>query len=114
MSDMEIRLDAEADSFLQDLPYVLLNEGYKSSLEAALDYVDDILEQVRQLPFMPHYQLSPMPKRHYAIYGEDLRYAFFKRKSAPQTTWYIFFQVKENRYLVKHIANNWLEGQFIR
>lgn len=114
MSDIEIRLGVEADSFLQDLPYVLLNEGYKSSLEAALDYVDEILEQVRRLPFMPHYQLSPMATRHYAIYGEDLRYAFFKRKSAPQTTWYIFFQVKENRYLVKHIANNWLEGQFIR
>ena len=114
MNDIEVRLDIEADSFLQDLPYVLLNEGFKSSIETALNYVDEILEQIRQLPSMPHYPLPLLAQRHYAIYGENLRYTFFRRKSAPQTTWYIFFQVKDGKYLVKHIANNWQEGQYIR
>ena len=73
MNDIEVRLDIEADSFLQDLPYVLLNEGFKSSIETALNYVDEILEQIRQLPSMPHYPLSLLAQRHYAIYGENLR-----------------------------------------
>ena len=46
--------------------------------------------------------------------GENLWYAFFNRKSSPRTTWYVFFEKCDNRILVKHISNNWLEGQYIR
>lgn len=50
---------------------------------------------------------------HFERYGMNLQYSFFKRKGS-KTTWYIFFEQRNNIILVKHISNNWIEGQYLR
>ncbi len=114
MQHFEIHILPEAKSFLQDLPFVLIQEGYNSTYEVAEKIVDDILDFILQLPSVPHYKIPDSVAYHFSRYGNNLQYTFFKRKSSRKTTWYIFFTVKGNKILVKHISNNWTEGQYIR
>lgn len=114
MPTIEIRVLPEVEDFLYCLSDVLVIDEYKPSYESAEKIVDDIIDFISQLPSVPHYKVSPSVEYHFAKYGDNLQYAFFKRKSSPKTTWYIFFVEFKNRILVKHITNNWIEGQYIR
>ena len=114
MADIQVRVLPEAEEFLDSLPDVLFREGYKMNLEYAEKYVDDILSFISDLPHIQHYTLLPEFAYHFARYGTNLHYAFFKRNSSSKTTWYVFFECKGDFILVKHITNNWLEGHYIR
>ena len=114
MRTFEIRILPEARSFLHTLPQTLVDEGYLSTYEAAAKIVDDIVDFISQLPNVPHYKVADSLAYHFAYLGENIEYAFFKRKRARKTAWYVFFEQKGNRILVKHITNNWIEGQYIR
>lgn len=113
MTDAEVRILPEVEDFLDTLPYVLLQDGYKANLEYAEKYVDDILDFISTLPYIPHHTVSPEFAYHFLRYGHNLQYAFFRRKKS-KTTWYVFFERKGNLLLVKHITNNWQEGHYIR
>ena len=109
-----IRIHPEADDFLSELPFILCQEGYKSTYEAAYALVGEIIDFIQDLNNAPSY---PVPKQfayHFKQYGDNLNYAFFKRKSSRTTTWYVFFLQTETQILVTHISNNWIEGQYIR
>lgn len=110
---MQVKILPEAEEFLESLPDILFRDGYKITLEYAENYVDEILNFISNLPNIQHYTLLPEFSYHFLRYGENLHYAFFKRKSS-KTTWYVIFERKDNLILVKHITNNWLEGHYIR
>ena len=114
MENVQIRILPEADDFLTSLADVLVREGYKPNFVRAAQVTDDILNFITHLAKVPHYRLAPYTAYHFSKYGADLWYAFFKRKSSPRTTWYIFFEKQDNCILVKHISNNWIDGQYIR
>ena len=109
-----VRVLPEAEDFLYTLPSVLGREGYKSTFEGALRYVDAILDFISRLPHVPHYAIPEEFEYHFKRYGSDLRYAFFKQKASSTTTWYIFIEETEDYLLVTHISNNWLEGHYLR
>lgn len=109
----EIKILPGVEDFLNMLPSILVAEGYKSNIENAINYVDEILSFIKALPFSQHYNV-PENSTYYRKYGKNLKYSFFRRKSSRKTTWYIFFELHNNQILVKHISNNWTEGQFIR
>ena len=114
MPAIEIHVLPEVEDFLYYLSDVLVLDEYKPSYESAEKIVDDIIDFISRLASVPHYKISSSVEYHFAKYGENLQYAFFKRKSSPKTTWYVFFVESENRILVKYITNNWIEGQYIR
>ncbi len=114
MQTCEIRILPEAEDFLSILPQTLVAEGYLSTYEAAEKIVDDIVDFISQLPNVPHYKIDDSLAYHFAYLGTDIEYAFFRRKSARKTTWYVFFEQNQGRILVKHITNNRVEGQYIR
>ena len=109
-----IRILPEAEEFLFDLPYIFLNEGYKSCFLNALELVEEITNYIHNLNNVPHYSIPKEFEYHFSRYGKNLCYAFFKRKSSPRTTWYIFFITANTKILVTHISNNWIEGHYIR
>lgn len=114
MPPIEVYILPEAADFLQDLPFILIQEGYNSTFETAKNVVDDIINHILLLPMLSHHKLPSTVEYHFARYGKDLRYSFFQRKGSRKTTWYIFFTESNNRITVKHISNNWIEGQYIR
>lgn len=91
MCKFEFLVMPEVEEFLADFPFVLVKEEYKSSFEYANEMLDEVVDFIYQLPYVPHYQINPNIAYHFNRYGENLEYAFFKRKSSHRTTWYVFF-----------------------
>ncbi len=93
--------DKIAKDYFDTLIKVLLNENYFSFEEGALAYVADIRSFIEK-------KIDIAVKRpasnFYKKYDNDLQYITYKRNK--QTTWYIFFRQKDNRYLIKLITNN--------
>ena len=112
--NIEIHILPEVDEFLKFLAEDLIKGGYKSNLYYATKMVDDIIDFIYEIPNVVHYHIPQKFQYHFERYGKNLQYACFKRKSSPQTTWYIFFEKKDNHLLIKHISNNLVEGQYIR
>ena len=96
----KILIHPSVSDFLEELPNILITEGYLNIYENAELLVDEII--------------SPSAESHFSRYGENMQYTFFKRSKSPRTTWYIFFIKQDERILVKYITNNHKEGQYIR
>ena len=87
-----------------DLADTLFEKDYYSYIEYANILIDDILDFIHTLPHAPHYNLSHTAEMRFNRYGKDLQYAFFKRKSSKHTTWYVFFNRKGDRYIIRYIS----------
>lgn len=114
MDKVNVKISREVLEILEEPPSTLEQLGYKSSLALAEKFVDEIVEFAYSLPDKQIYKIPEEFEHHYIRYGNPKFYSFFKRKSSS-TTWYIFFKkVEEDKWLVTHISNNWIEGQYIR
>lgn len=92
-------------AYLDSLIPILYEGEYFGFEDAAIRYVDDLIDDVRDnLPFRPH---KPAPP-YFDRYGKKLLYAAFPKNK--QTTWYAFFTKYrysgETFFLVRYIANN--------
>lgn len=111
MAADDIRLQRDVQDFVNNLPLLLLGKGYKINADFADKFVDEIVDFIYRIPSLPSYHVKPEFAHHFERYGRNLQYVFWKRGN---TTWYIFFNRMNNRIIVRHISNNWLEGQYIR
>jgi hypothetical protein len=88
--------------FLDDLAQVLYKKEYFGFIETAEEYVSKIYDAVPEnLKLSTH---KPTPK--------NLKYLgtnYFFYKSNNRTTWYIFFEKKNQNYLITGIINNHCE-----
>lgn len=88
-----------ATDYLNHLIEVLFNLQYFTFEESAQQYVSNIFDFIEnELPYSSHRQTPKKLKNHgskYAIYQSNKR-----------TTWYIFFENQDNRYLITYIMNN--------
>ncbi len=85
--------------YLDDLVYKLFKEEYFSYSENAQLYVDKIVDFiVLEINSFP-YKNTPQKLRHLGS-----NYIFYK--SNNRTTWYVFFEKKNQNYLITGIINN--------
>ena len=110
----KILIHPSVSDFLEELPNILITEGYLNIYENAELLVDEIIDFIQEIPTAVHYHLSPSAESYFSRYGENMQYTFFKRSKSPRTTWYIFFIKQDERILVKYITNNHKEGQYLR
>jgi hypothetical protein len=88
--------------YLDELVYILFKKEYFSYSENAQRYVDKIVDFiVFEINSFPH-KTTP-PKLQYL--GSN--YIFYN--SNNRTTWYIFFERKNQKYLITGIINNHCE-----
>lgn len=111
MENIKVIVLPEVWEFVEKLSTTLLDGGYKINKDYANKYVDEIVDFIYKIPYSPSYKVLPQFENHFLRYGRNLHFAFYKRKS---TTWYIFYQKQGNTFLVRHISNNWIDGQYIR
>ena len=86
-------------NYLDELVYLLYKEKYFIYIENAIEYTLKIYDFVDfNIQSFPH-RKTPQSLSKYGDF-----YIFYN--SNARTTWFIFFTVKENLYLIKHITNN--------
>jgi hypothetical protein len=95
----EIVFTIEVNEHLIQLAHRLHHKKYFALKVNAQNYVNKIYDDVQsKLESKPHKQTPNRLKKH----GEH--YANFK--VSKKTTWYVFFDRKDDRFLVKFITNN--------
>jgi hypothetical protein len=89
-------------NFLDDLVRILYKKEYFGFIETAEEYVSKIYDAVSEnVKINTHIQTPKGPK----YLGSN--YIFYKSNS--RTTWYVFFEKRNQNYLITGIINNHCE-----
>lgn len=99
----------EVEDDLYSLFRVLYDKEYLGTYDFAWGYVQDMIEYI--VSNMEVKVKHPAPT-YFSRYGKDLAYITYQRN--VNTTWYVFFETHDDCYLITHITNNHVSGQFIR
>lgn len=85
--------------YFDNLVYTLFKEEYFGFSESAQNYIDKIVDFIiSSVSSFPH---KKTPK---SLQYLGLNYIFYK--SNARTTWYIFFEKRDQNYLITGITNN--------
>ena len=99
MEKIEIIYSSSVEFYLKDLVKILFDQEYFGFEETAQQYVQNIYDAIELKLAQPIYKISPpelqKQGKFYIAYSPNKR-----------TTWYIFFNQRANRYLIKFITNN--------
>jgi len=110
---MKVLATTKVIEYWENLITILYEKGYFGSEEFAKRYVDELIDDIKTN--LPYRASKPAPKR-FEKYGEELRYASFKKNR--RTTWYAFFEIYEENeeiiYLVCHIENNHTVARYLK
>ena len=109
---MQVVMMPEVVEYLDNLIDVLFEKQYFSYAEDAIEYVDELRDEIKtKLPAKLH---KPAP-RHFDRYGKGMKYSGFRKNK--QNTWYVFFKTYradgETVYVVRYIANNHVVAQYL-
>ncbi len=85
--------------YLDSLVYILYKKEYFGFIESADVYIDKIYEFIEQ-----DIQNFPSRKTPEILKNFGSNYIFYK--SNQRTTWYIFFEVLNNNFLITNIINS--------
>lgn len=93
--------------YFDSLIFRLFEQNYFGFVDSALEYVAKILAFIeRDLPKQPR-KTSPLELQKFGSY-------YVSYKINANTTWYIFFETKNDKFFVRNILNNHLpEIQFL-
>jgi hypothetical protein len=92
--------------FLDELLNILLEKHYFSYRKDARLYVDWLTHYAEQYIGIFPGKDAPV---YFSRYGSDLKYITYRANKT--TAWYIFYQQKENIFLIRHITNNHVAAQ---
>jgi len=94
--------------FLEQLTFELYKKGYFGFYESACEYVDRLVDDINaNIHIKPNKKAPP----YFNKYGKKLNYIAYTPNNL--TTWYIFFNVDDNRYLIRYITNNHVSGHLL-
>ncbi len=99
MEKVKIEILPEVIIFLNELIELLFNKEYFGFEDSAQFYVQKIYDFIENdLINFPH-KSTPIKLKKFGS-----NYVFFRPNN--RTTWYIFFEKSNNRYLITHLTNN--------
>ncbi|MFC0425615.1 hypothetical protein [Chryseobacterium scophthalmum] len=97
--EREIIFSNDVKVFLTDLVDILYSKNYFGFEEDAKSYVQEIIFYIMNFDFQVNIYETP---ENFKKFGRK----FFKYKANNNTSWYIFFDQKEHKFLINHITNN--------
>lgn len=89
----------EVISYLDNLVKILYKKEYFGFIESAEEYVSEIYDSVLGNLRLENYKIAPKELKHLGS-----KYIFYKANS--RTVWYLFFESKEEKYLITGIINS--------
>ena len=104
--EREIIFSKKVELYLDELMFLLYEKEYFGFPDSAKLYVDRLVLFVEQnIGILPG-KIAP---EYFHRFGKDLRYITFNANK--RTSWYIFYQERNNIYLVRYITNNHVSSQ---
>lgn len=89
----------EVEKYLNELSLILFEKNYFSFVESSFRYVDDLVDFIE-------YNLSIFPAKQTPEKLSSLGSEYIFYKANQNTTWYIFFERSDNRFMVTFITNS--------
>lgn len=105
---MEVRFSHSVRDYLVELIKVLYEEEYFGFEEAAVEYVNDLIDDIYSNISKKHPKFAPP---YFSRYGKNLYYVSYRKNK--NTTWYIFFNYSDDVYLIRYIGNNHNIGKYL-
>ena len=109
---MKVSTTSDIKEYLNNLVTILYEKEYFGFEEQAIEYVDDLLDDI--ITTLPIHQKKPAPK-HFNKYGKGMYYAVFKKNK--HTHWYVFFRIYRKNgeliYQIRYISNNHVIAQYL-
>lgn len=99
MEKVTIVYKSEVEYYLNDLAFILYKKDYFSYFENSVIYKDNIIDFIEN-------NISIFPSKNTPIQLHHLGSNYIFYKSNQRTTWYVFFENKENNYLITNIINS--------
>lgn len=97
--EIEIILQKNASIYLENLIEILVEKKYFSSKRSSKIYVQKIYDFIE-------FELADFPAKSSPEHLINLGSYFAFHKANNTTTWYIFFEKSDNKFLVRFITNN--------
>ena len=98
--------------YLEELSHKLYFNHYLGFEESAREYVDELIDFIRDE--LPHLHRKAAP-RYFDKYGQDMDYVTFRKNK--HTHWYVFFNEYEVDgevvFQIRHITNNHVIAQYL-
>ena len=103
--NMRVLFQPEVQAYFKELIHILYEKEYFGYEETAMQYVDDLFDDIEEtLPF----RLKKPAPAYFDRYAKDMYYSVFKKNN--RTQWYVFFNIGEHKeetvYLVQYVSNN--------
>ncbi|MCC8172768.1 MAG: hypothetical protein LIP00_13550 [Parabacteroides sp.] len=109
---MKIVFTPEALAYFNELSTLLYEKNYFGFEESALEYVDDLLKDIKET--LPNRVKRPAPP-YFDRYGKKMVYCTFRKNK--DTHWYVFFNLYQNGHelwaVVRYIGNNHLIAPYL-
>ena len=105
---MKVLYDKDVEKYLNELIEILYNKGYFGFKESAYQYVDSLIDDIEATIAITPHKNAP---EYFSKYGSELFYAIFPKNR--NTTWYVFFNIKNGMYLIRYICNNHIISQYL-
>ena len=102
VGEIEVVFTPQVIEYLDDLVRVLYKKEYFGFIESAEEYVSKIYDAVPENIKSSTHKLTPKSLKHLGF-----NYIFYN--SNNRTTWYIFFEKRNQNYLITGIINNHCE-----
>jgi len=104
---MKVYYLPEIEIYLSELIELLYKEEYFSFEEQAVEYVERLKQYIENTIKTAYKRKSP---EFFSRYGKDMQYVVYKANT--HTSWYIFFQQRDDVYLIRYITNNHVSAQY--
>lgn len=105
---MKVLFAPEVIDDLYNLVEILVRKGYFGTYDFAVSYVEDLINDIQAII---HVSLKKKAPLYFNKYGKDLYY--IKCRKNYHTTWYVFFKVIDDTYLITFISNNHVISQYL-
>ncbi len=106
---MKVAFHPNTITYTSKLVDILCQKHYFSYPDSAIEYVYRLKTFCEvYIPLLPG---KKAPER-FKKYGRDLRYLTYRPNK--QTTWYLFYIQKNDRFIVTYITNNHVNAHHIR
>lgn len=102
VGEIKIIITPKVIDYLDDLVRVLYKEEYFGFIESAEGYVIKIYDAIDENIKLSTHKLTPQKLKYLGS-----NYIFYK--SNNRTTWFVFFEKEDNKYLITSILNNHCE-----